>query len=82
MELTSIVRGVALTTVVLGSLVGFAPDAGAQGTGTATECAAGAGAMYQRCALWMDGRRVRGGADGAARAANRAIFWHNSNFGR
>ena len=67
MELMSIARAVAMTAVVQGSLVVFAPDVEAQGTGTTTaaECAAGAGPTYQRCALWMDGRRVRRGADGA-----------------
>jgi hypothetical protein len=65
MELMSIMRIVATGTVVAGSLVAFAPAASAQATGPATECAAGGGASYQRCALWLDGRRVRRGADGA-----------------
>jgi hypothetical protein len=39
----------------------------------AAECAAGAGAAYRRCALWMDGRRVRRGAEGAI-IAERGFF--------
>ncbi len=31
----------------------------------ATECAAGASAAYVRCALWIDGARIRRGSDGA-----------------
>jgi hypothetical protein len=65
MELMSIMRIVATGAAVAGSLLAFAPAVSAQATGPATECAAGAGASYQRCALWLDGRRVRRGADGA-----------------
>ncbi len=65
MELMSIARAIAMVLVVTGSLVFAAPEAQAQDTRPATECAAGGGASYQRCALWLDGRRVRRGVDGA-----------------
>ncbi|HYC51822.1 MAG TPA: hypothetical protein VEB19_11985 [Gemmatimonadaceae bacterium] len=42
------------------------PGAGAQDAPQpATECAVGASAAYVRCALWIDGARIRRGSDGA-----------------
>ena len=57
----------AVAANIVGLLMGFAPAAAAQDAGPATECAGGSsvGAAYQRCALWLDGRRVKRGAEGA-----------------
>jgi hypothetical protein len=66
MELTSLARRMATGSLMaIASLAAALSGAAAQETGPATECAAGGGAAYQRCALWMDGRRVRRGVDGA-----------------
>lgn len=67
MELKRLVRSGAMGTLVMGSLLLVSSEAAAQGAGAgpATECAAGGGAAYQRCALWLDGRRVRRGVEGA-----------------
>jgi hypothetical protein len=53
----------AMTIVALAAL----PIASARGQDApqpSAECAAGAGASYTRCALWIDGPRVRQGAEG------------------
>ena len=72
MELKWLVRRRPLGTLgtsalVVSALLLVSSQASAQtaGAGPATECAANGGAAYQRCALWLDGRRVRRGVDGA-----------------
>lgn len=62
MELSRFGRIVVVGALASTSLPSFAA---AQVSGPASECAAGAGAAYQRCALWLDGRRVRRGVEGA-----------------
>ena len=66
MELNRSARWIALGALVMGSTMLVAAEAAAQeaAAGPATECAANGGAAYQRCALWLDGRRVRRGVDG------------------
>ena len=48
------------TLMALPMVSALGQDAGAR----AGECAAGPGASYTRCALWIDGPRVRQGAEG------------------
>lgn len=64
MELTALNR--AVVAGAFGLVATLATQSPAQQVpGPATSCAEGVGAPYRRCALWLDGRRVRRGAEGA-----------------